>query len=97
MNICIFSPHEDRHDFTNRNLNYAKYLTKHGIETTIYVSNFNYRNKNQKKLKNIFYEIEYYKKIRIVRLYSTRFFSNGFDRILSYLIFFFNSIIYFFF
>ena len=48
--LCIFSPHEDKFDNTNRNLNYSKYLKKHKIDCTLYVSNFNFRTKKNKKL-----------------------------------------------
>jgi len=95
--LCIFSPHEDKFDNTNRNLNYSNYLKKHGIDCTLYVSNFNFRTKKKKKLKNFFYEIDTYNSTRIVRLNTTKFFSNGFDRMLSYIVFFFNSLFYFFF
>ena len=53
-NICIFSPHEDKFDNTNRNLNYSKYLKKHKIDCTLYVSNFNFRTKKKKKIKKLF-------------------------------------------
>ena len=95
--LCIFSPHEDKFDNTNRNLNYSKYLKKHKIDCTLYVSNFNFRTKKKKKLKNFFYETDTHNNIKIVRLFTTKFYSNSFDRMLSYIVFFFNSLFYFFF
>lgn len=97
MKICIFSPHEDKYDFTNRNLNYSKFLSANKVDCTLYVSNFNYRSKKQKKLKNKFYEIDYHNKVRIVRLYTTKFFNNDITRVISYIIFFLNSLFFFFF
>ena len=72
--LCIFSPHEDKLDNTNRNLNYSKYLKKYGNDCTLYVSNFNFRTKKRKKLKNLFFETDTHNNTKIVRLYTTKFY-----------------------
>ena len=97
INVSIFSPHEDKFDFTNRNIIYSQYSKKKKINTTLYVSNFNYKTKKHKKLKNYFYESEVHKKILIYRIYSTRFHGNGLTRFFSYLTFAFISTIVFYF
>ena len=48
MNLAIFSPHEDIGDYTNRNLIYSRWAQKKKINSTIYVSNFNYKTKKKK-------------------------------------------------
>ena len=70
INVSIFSPHEDKFDFTNRNIIYSQYSKKNKINTTLYVSNFNYKTKKHKKLKNYFYESEVHKQIHIYRIFS---------------------------
>ena len=80
IKVSIFSPHEDKTDFTNRNIIYSKYSKKNKINTTLYVSNFNYKLKIQKNLKNYFYETEIYNNIHIYRIYSTKFQKNGMMR-----------------
>ena len=97
INVSIFTPHEDKFDFTNRNIIYSQYSKKNKINTTLYVSNFNYKTKKHRKLKNYFYESEIYKNIRIYRIYSTRFHGNGVTRFFSYLTFAFISTMVFYF
>ena len=97
INISIFSPHEDKFDFTNRNIIYSQYSKQNKINTTMYVSNFNYKTKKQKKLKNYFYESEIHKNIKIYRIYSTKFYSNGLGRFFSYLTFALLSTVIFYF
>mgnify|MGYP006172035083 FL=1 len=97
INVSIFSPHEDKFDFTNRNIIYSQYSKKTKINTTLYVSNFNYKTKKHRKLKNYFYESEVHKKIHIYRIYSTRFHGNGLTRFFSYLTFAFISTMVFYF
>ena len=97
INVSIFSPHEDKFDFTNRNIIYSQYSKKNKINTTIFVSNFNYKTKKHKKLRNLFYETEIYKNIHIYRIYSTSFQGNGITRFFSYLIYSFISTIVFYF
>jgi hypothetical protein len=97
MNLAIFSPHEDIGDYTNRNLIYSRWAKKKKINSTLYVSNFNYKNQKKKKLKNIFYEKGSYKNVEIYRIYSSAFKKNGIGRLFSYIIFFFLSLLIFFF
>lgn len=97
MNLAIFSPHEDLGDYTNRNIIYSVWLKKKKVNTSLYVSNFNYKTKKKKKLKNFFYEKQYYKGINIYRVYSTKFNDNGIARFFSYLVFSFFCIVVFFF
>jgi hypothetical protein len=65
MNLAIFSPHEDIGNYTNRNLIYSQWAQKKKINSTIYVSNFNYKTKKKKKLQNFFYDKDNYKNIEI--------------------------------
>ena len=87
MNVCIFSPHEDKDNYTNRNLIYSKWARKDNIFSTIYVSSFNYKTKYQKKLTNFFYEKKSYNGIKIYRIYSSPFYTNNLSRFFSYIIF----------
>ena len=97
MNLAIFSPHEDIGNYTNRNVIYSIWLKKKMINSTLYVSNFNFRTKNKTKLKNFFYEKQIYKGITIYRIYTSKFNDNGIQRFISYLIFSFFSLITFYF
>ena len=54
MNLAIFTPHEDKNNFTNRNLLYS-YWSQKQIKSTLYVSNFNYKINKSKKLKYFFF------------------------------------------
>lgn len=87
MNIAIFSPHEDKNNYTDRNLVYSNWAQKKKIYSSLYVSSFNYKINKQKKLKNFFFEIDNYKGVEIYRVYSTSFRKNGISRMISYVIF----------
>ena len=87
INICIFSPHEDKDNYSNRNLIYSKWSRKDKIYSTIYVGSFNYKTHNQKKLTNFFYEKDNYKGVQIYRIYMSSFQNNSLSRFFSYIIF----------
>jgi hypothetical protein len=96
MNIAIFSPHEDKDSYSNRNLIYSIWAKKNKINTTLYVSSFNYKTHKQKKLKNFFFETEDYKGIKIYRVYSCSFKKSYILRMISYVIFSILSLFIFF-
>ena len=97
MKVCIFCPHEDKNNYSNRNLIYSKWAQKKKIYSTLYVGSFNYKTGTQKKLTNFFYEKDSYNGIEIYRVYSSPFKNNGLSRFLSYIIFSIISLIIFYF
>jgi len=96
MNLAIFTPHEDKNNFTNRNLLYS-YWSQKQIKSTLYVSNFNYKINKSKKLKYFFFEKEIHKGVEIYRIFSTPFSKSNILRFLSYSVFSILSLIIFFF
>ena len=96
MNLAIFTPHEDKNNFTNRNLLYS-YWSQKQIKSTLYVSNFNYKINKSKKLKYFFFEKEIHKGVEIYRVYSTPFSRSKIFRFISYSVFSIISLIIFFF
>lgn len=96
MNLAIFSPHEDINSYTNRNIMFSVWAKKQSVNTTLYVSNYNYKTQEKKKLKIFFFEPDNFNGIKIYRIYSTGFSSNGISRLISYIVFSFLSLIVFF-
>ena len=94
--IVIISPHEDIGDYTNRNILYSKY-SSHKILTTLYVSNFNYKTKQQKKLKYFLFEKQTLNNLNLYRIYSPKFINNGLQRFISYFVFSINVIFVYYF